>query len=292
MVPVGQDEHVVLVQVPVARRLPQLLADHAGSSYLGEAPLESDLAGPVFQRTPQRHAAGVPEGGGRRLRVKGEQVELASQAAVVALLGLLEAPQVTVELCLRLPDRAVDALQHRTLLVPAPVRAGGVQQLERAKVAGRVEVRATAQVAELPVAVEADDGRLLLGQLGDDLHLVVLSLGAHLAECVGAVELAPLERQVGRDLPPHPSLDRLEVVGGQGAREVEVVVEPVLDCGTDAQLGPREELEDRRRHDVRGGVAHRVKTVVGTGIEHLGRRRSDLVPVHGHCSISPVSVRR
>ena len=38
--------------------------------------------------------------------------------------------QVLVELLLGLPGRAVDALQHRVVLVAAPVRAGDAQELE------------------------------------------------------------------------------------------------------------------------------------------------------------------
>jgi hypothetical protein len=62
-----------------------------------------------------------------------EEVELATQLAMVALLRLLDAPQVLVELLLRIPGSAVDALQHRPRLVAAPVGAGRVEQLEGAE---------------------------------------------------------------------------------------------------------------------------------------------------------------
>src|SRR6478735_7122226 len=42
---------------------------------------------------------------------EGEQVELAAELAVVAALGLLDAVEVSVELLLRLPGGAVDALE-------------------------------------------------------------------------------------------------------------------------------------------------------------------------------------
>ena len=73
----------------------------------------------------------MPEGRPRRDVVEAEQVELDAQTSVVAFLGLLAPPEVRVEVLLGRPGGAVDALQHRPLLVAAPVRAGRPEQLER-----------------------------------------------------------------------------------------------------------------------------------------------------------------
>src|SRR5678815_1589833 len=48
--------------------------------------------------------------------------ELGGELAMVALGGFLEVVEVLLERLLRLPGGAVDALQHRALLVAAPVR--------------------------------------------------------------------------------------------------------------------------------------------------------------------------
>ena len=48
----------------------------------------------------------------------------------------------------------------------------------------------------------------------------------------------------------HARLDRLEVVGREGAADLEVVVEAVFDGGADAELRHREEVLDRLGHDV------------------------------------------
>ena len=74
---------------------------------------------------------------------------------------------------------------------------------------------------------------------------------------------------VGGDRRAHPLLDRGEVVGDERARQVEVVVEAVLDRGADAELRAREEVEHGLGHDVRRGVAHRVEVVVGVRVEEL-----------------------
>ena len=87
------------------------------------------------------------EAGADLLRER-EQVELDTELAVIALLGFFEAVQVLGERFLRLPRGAVDALEHRALLVAAPVRARDLGELERAEPLGRRHVRAAAQVDE------------------------------------------------------------------------------------------------------------------------------------------------
>src|SRR5436190_23618822 len=85
--------------------------------------------------------------------------------------GLFELPQVVFELLGVLPRRAVDPLQHRPLLVAAPVRARDTEQLEGADLPRVFDVWSAAQVYPIsPGAVEAD--RLVLGERFDDLPLV------------------------------------------------------------------------------------------------------------------------
>ena len=290
MIRVIQHEHVVLVVGPVAGGLPQLLADHSRCPHLHEAACAPDLERPFLEGAPQRHAARMPERSGRRLGVEAEEVQVAAQLAVVALLRLLDPPQVLIELLLRLPDGAVDALEHRPLLVTAPVGARRMEQLERPDPPGRLEVRPAAQVVEAAVPVEADHRRLLVGELANDLGLVLLSRRRLLGNRLVAPDLGALEWQVGGDLLAHAGLDRLQVGRGQGARQVEVVVEAVADGGPDPQLGSGEQVEHGRRHDMRGRVAHRVEPIMGAGIQELGRRRSDLVAID--CQASSSSARQ
>ena len=79
---------------------------------------------------------------------------------------------------------------------------------------------------------------------------------------------------VGGLLLAHLRLDLLEVGGRERSWQVEVVVEAVLDGGTDAELRVGEELEHGRGHHVRRAVPHRGEVVGCVG--------SDLVPVDGH----------
>src|SRR3954466_6786000 len=96
---------------------------------------------------------------------------------MVALLCLLAPPQVLIELFLGRPGGPVDTLEHRSLLVAAPVRSGRPKQLERADPTGARHVRAAAQVDEGTLLIERrrwHRGAIPLGggqQVVDDLDL-------------------------------------------------------------------------------------------------------------------------
>ena len=141
----------------MAGRLPQLLADDGRRAHLLEAAVTAHLAGPALEGPPEDHPARVPERCRRRLGVEAEQVEVSAELAVIALLRLGPPPQVLIELFLGRPDRAVDPLEHRPLLVAAPVGAGHAEQLERADLARARDMRALAQV---------DEGAVLVGRHG------------------------------------------------------------------------------------------------------------------------------
>ena len=101
-----------------------------------------------FELAPDDEALGVPEDRAVRLGLEVEQVHLLADLAMVALGRFLEPDEMRVELLLVEPAGAVDAAQHRVLLVAAPIGARHAGQLERLRVelAGRGEMRAAAQV--------------------------------------------------------------------------------------------------------------------------------------------------
>ena len=182
-----------------------------------------------------------------------EEVELRPELAVVALLGLLDHVQVGVELVLLRPRGAIDTLQHLVLRVAAPVGAGELGELEDLELAGRGHVRAAAKVDEIALAVQRDV--LARRDRGDDLGLVVLADALEEVHClVARPHLAMHGNLALRDL-AHALLDRLQVLGGEGALVREVVVEAVVDHRPDRHLGVGKELLHRVREQVGGGVA-------------------------------------
>jgi hypothetical protein len=98
----------------------------------------------------------VPEHHPGRFLLPVVEVELRADAAVVALLRLLEHVQVGFLVLLLRPRRAVDALEHLVLRVAAPVRARDLHELEDLELARGRHVRPAAQVDEITLAIERD----------------------------------------------------------------------------------------------------------------------------------------
>src|SRR5262249_37401790 len=139
----------------------------------------------------QDHPVGQPERRARRDVVEVEQVQLASELSMVALLGLFQPPQVLVELLLAEPGGAVDPLKHRVLLVTAPVGTRGREELEGLDGPGRRDVWPPAEVDEVTLLVERHAGRV---EALEDLDLVRLAALAEITDRVEPVQLAALER--------------------------------------------------------------------------------------------------
>ncbi len=241
-------------------------------------------------RQPQRQA-------GAHLLVEDEDVQLGAQLAVVALLRLLELPEVALELLLGGEGDAVDALEHGAALVTPPVGARDAHQLEvRGDGAGGGDVGAAAQVGEpLRPALLVEGDRLAFREVADQLDLVGVAEALVARERLVPRQGVLPERQVGRDDVAHAGLEGLEVVGGEAPRQVEVVVETVLDHRADAHLdGARrvalgdERLADSLGQDVgqrvaleRDGVAvlagdHRDRGAVGHRRLQVGELAVDL----------------
>src|SRR4029077_7996704 len=124
------------------------------------------LAHRALERSPDELALRVPERRAGAHVMETEEIEVGTEPPMVAQLGLLAAPQELVEVLLCRPGRAVDALEHGSLLVAAPVGSGDREELERPDPAGRGDVRATAQVDERPLPVEAGRRHRLTGGIG------------------------------------------------------------------------------------------------------------------------------
>jgi hypothetical protein len=248
--------HVLAVFLEVTRALIDLLVgdvrrvDERVAAGLVHAPppgLEL-LADDREVREPQHQARS-------ELVVDAEELEILPERAVITPLDLLELLEVLVEVGLARPDRAIDALQLRIALVPAPVRPGDRQQLERLDLTGLRDMRPTAQVDEAAVLVDRDPAVAhLFIELLDLVDLVRLAPRPEELERLGDRHVAVLEWDILlRDL-AHLRLDLLEVLGDQLPRQVEVVVKAVGDGRSEPELCVGDQLEDGAGHDVRGRV--------------------------------------
>ena len=235
---------------PVTRLLPQLLRVQQRRLHLQEVlllplPYES-LDGVV-----ERRSLGRPERRARRDRVKLEEVQLLAETAVVPALRLLETVQVLLQLPLLVEGRAVDALEHLTVLIAPPIGAGGRQQLDVLHPPGAGHVGAPAQIQEGAVTVDRDD--LVVVELLQALQLEGV-VGEKLPG-LGLVHPAPLEGVVGLDDLLDLGLEGLQIVRREGLVHLEVVVEPLVDGGAEADACPGTQLPHRRGQDMGCGVS-------------------------------------
>ncbi len=161
-------------------------------------------------------------------------------------LRLLARREVGLQLLLRREERAVDALEHRPVLVAAPVSARDMGQFECTELARALGVPSSAEILELTVA-EVADGWVF--DVVDQFELVRLT-GEDAARLV-LRDLLSDDGKISLDRDTHPLLQRLKVVRCEWPWQVEVVVEAVFDRRSDRILRLREHLQYRFRQHVR-----------------------------------------
>jgi hypothetical protein len=160
-----------------------------------------------------------------------------------------------------------------------------VQQLEVLDPPRARDVRPAAQVHERAVGVDRDD--FVRTEVVDALELerVVREAALRLLPR----HLLAYERVIRLHDFAHLGLDALQVLRRERRGDLEVVVEPVFDGGTEPDLGVREKVAHRRREHVGAGVAEHVERL-GVFVREHGdlrpvRQRARQVPhltVHAH----------
>ena len=188
-----------------------------------------------------------------------EEVQLAAQLAVVALLGLLQQGQVLLQVFFVGPGRAVNALQHFVAVVTAPIRPRHFHELEVLEFAGARHVGAAAQIFKTAFAVQADvftswDGR-------DDLGLVVLAHALEVGHGFIARQDAAHHGLVFGGQVGHFLFNRGQIVWGERSLIREVVIKAVVDHRADGHLRIGEQLFDGVGQEMGCGVANQVQTI-------------------------------
>src|SRR5487761_103716 len=258
LVGVLDGEHVLAEFLPVARLLPQIAADELRRAPLDIAGAAEPHADVVLDDAVERPALRMPEDAAGRLFLLMEKIELAREAAMVALFRLLDLKQVLLQVLFVCPGGAVNALELRIARVTAPIGAGNLGELEGvAELAGRRQMRPDAKIDEAALAVEAD--RLVRRNLVDPLRFVFLALvGEELHRHV-ARHLLARDRLVAVDDCVHALLDPAEIFGRERRVAGEVVIKPGIGRRAKCDLGLGIEFLHRLGHDVRGIVADDLK---------------------------------
>ena len=248
--------HIFLVVIPVTRGLPQGTAHDLRGLDLQIFPLAVNLAPVVDEGGTEGHTVGKEEGHTGSLVAEGEETHILAQLSVVTALCFLDAGEVFLKLGLVGECGAVDTGEHLVLLAASPVRACHRGELERLDRGGIGDVRACAEVYE--VALLKEGKLLVLGKIVDELYLVGLAALFHQSDCLGAGEGEALQLQIFLGDLLHFGFQSGELLLGEGVVAVEVIVEAVLDRGTDGKLRVGIEALDCLCENVRCGVAQGV----------------------------------
>src|SRR6266446_6960290 len=99
----------------------------------------------------------MPEHLADRLFLHVEEVHLAPELTVVALLGFLDAREIGGKLLLVAPGGAVNALELRFLGIAAPIGTGDLGQLELlADLRGGSKMRPAAEIVPIAMIIDGD----------------------------------------------------------------------------------------------------------------------------------------
>ena len=144
-------------------------------------------------------------------------------------------------------------------------------------------MRTGAEVGELALLVEADDG--ILRQVVDELDLERLFLFFHKLDGLGARELKALELELFLADLAHLGFDLSQILRREGERGEHIVVETVVDARADGELHLGPEALDGLRQHVGAGVP--------IGLAVLGIFKRELVffvdlDFFGHCMLPPL----
>ena len=201
----------------------------------------------------------MPEHGARRVLVQVEQIQLATELAMIPLLSLFQHDQVLLKLILRGPGSAIDALQHFVAMVTSPIRPSDFHELEVLELAGAGHMRATTEVFEGALAVQRHI--LAARNAGDDLGLVVLTQSLEIRHRLVAREHTAHHCFVLVGQFDHLLFDSRKVFGREGPLVGKVVVETVLDHGTDGDLCVGKQFLDGVGQQMGGGVSDHLQAI-------------------------------
>src|SRR5215211_628015 len=252
-------EHGVSVVLQVPTLGVELFVDQVSGPDVLVAVAALHLADVAFHEMPEHLALGQEQrDAGTGVRREGEEMKVLADLAVIPLSGLLETLEVGLQFLLGRPGGAVDAGEHRVLLVAAPVGSGDVLQPEGPELAGARNMRTAAQVEEVALAVDRD---VVVLQVVDDLQLVRV-VPVEIFD-FGLRDFLALYGQVSLDDLAHPLLDARQILVRDAPVDLDVVEEAVLYGWSDGELATRIELQYGLRHSMRGRVAQ--------DLEPLGR---------------------
>ena len=174
--------HVLPVKIPVPALLPEVKPGYVGRKHKLITCLVMFIPPEVLYSLPNPRALGVPQDKpSASIVVYAEEVKLLSKLPVVPLLGLFEFIKMGLQFILCRKCRSIDPLKHLALFITAPIGAGNGQELECFCLSGIPEMRAAAEVNEIPLFVYRKG---LIRETSYQLQLVILPLSGKETDCI------------------------------------------------------------------------------------------------------------
>ena len=265
IVGIAQNEHTVQVVIPVTGDLVKLTLRHQRRLGQQIAALFFLILDPSLEPLDDAGALGHQNRQTLSDLVHGsEQLQLAADLVVIPLAGFLTGGQKLVHLRLGGERGAVHTLEHLVLGFALPIRAGAGGQFQRLDSAGGEQVRAGTQIHEIAHLIEGNF--LALGDAVDEEHLVGLALFFHQLLCLVAGQGEALQLLIFLDDLLHLRLNLSENLGGEGHLGIEIVVESVINSGSDGQFCLGIQAFYRLRQNVRCGMTEGAAGAVVLGI--------------------------
>ena len=257
---VRHDKHVFAILAPMARLFPELRSHKLRRLHFGIIRRIETTADVSLKLIEDHITLGVPEHRALRLFLKMIEVHLTADLTVVALFSFLYHREVSFQLSVGRPDRAVDALEHFVAAVATPIGTGQLRQLEGlAKLACGRQMRTTAQVEPIALLVNRHvfGGRNAL----DNFGFVELADAFEIGHRIVARPDFTRDNFVAVYDLAHPLLDLLKVFRPERFLACEIVEEAVFNGGADGDLRARKQFLHRFGHDMRRVMAQQFESV-------------------------------
>ena len=255
VVRVTQHEHTVQIVIPVTGNLIKLTLGHERGLGQKIALLLLNVLHPALQQLNDARALRQQNGQALTDTFDGREVfQLTAELIVVALDRLCLLGQIFVQLVLLREGNAVDSLEHFALGIAAPVGSTALRELEGVGLdaSGGVQLRAGAEVCELALGIERNDG--ILRQIVDQLDLVRLAEAFHIGDCLRTRLLGADKGQALLADLLHLGLNGVQMLLREGEIGIKVIVPAVVDGRADGQLDLRIQALDRLRHHMGAGM--------------------------------------
>ena len=250
-------EHIAAELVPVAGFFPQRAVQNLRPLYFLIAVFAQFAAHIVLDFAVDDPALRVPENHARRFFLQMEEIELFTDAAVVAFFRFCLLLQVSVQRLLVGEGNAVDALQRFAARVAAPVGAGKFGQFERLDVPHVRYVRPATHVEVFLMVIQADFLDAVVEVVNQAEFEIFVAVTERLAR-VRHRRPHLLHRIAGRCQIFHARFQLLQIFRREAVFAVDVIVEAVFNHRPDDHFCLRPELLQRMTEQVRGGVANDV----------------------------------